>query len=228
MPKKIPLLLISGLLSNASVWSHQVASLSDEALIKVVSPTQETPEEMVAAILQEAPDRFALAGQSMGGWLCLEVMRRANERVTRLCLLNTTAALDTPIKQAKRKQMIERTQKGQFLDVARELADWLVFNSSVKSDVQKMFLKVGAEAFVRQQHSMLIREECAAILPVIDCPTLVIHAVHDRVFSLEDHQNLVQNIPKAKLAIIENCGHMSTMEKPEAVSALLRTWLTGG
>lgn len=224
---KIPIVFISGLLSNASVWSHQVKNLDEWAIPTVVSPTEETPKQMVESILNRAPDRFALVGHSMGGWLCLEVMKQAKERVMKLCLMNTTAAPDSPSKKAKRLQMIERVQQGEFPLVASEMADWLVFNDLVKSDVKKMFNEVGAEAFIRQQHSMLMREECEAILLQIECPTLVVHASKDRVFSLEDHQHLVRNIPKAKLAIIEECGHMSTMEKPVQVNSLLREWLIG-
>ncbi len=222
---KTPLLFISGLLSNELVWSHQIKSLSDLALIKVISPTQDSPQKMVEEILEQAPDQFTLVGHSMGGWLCLEVMRRAKERVTKLCLLNTTASSDTPIKKTKRKEMIHRVENGQFREVVKELVDYFVFNTSVKSEVEKMFLEVGEQAFLRQEKSMLIRDECESILPLIQCPTLVIHAAEDKVFTLEDHQRLANNISNAKLAIVEDCGHMSPMEIPKAVTSLLGTWI---
>lgn len=222
---KTPLLFISGLLSNESVWSHQVKSLRDLAFIKVVSPRQDSPQKMVEEILEQAPDPFILVGHSMGGWLCLEVMRRAKERVTKLCLLNTTARSDTPIKKTKRKEMIQRVERGQFREVVKELVDYFVFNTSVKNEVEKMFLKVGEQAFLRQEKSMLIREECESILPTIQCPTLVIHAAEDKVFTLEDSQGLANHIPHAKLAIIEDCGHMSPLESPGAVNSLLGSWI---
>lgn len=223
---KTPLLFVSGLLSNELIWSHQIRDLSDVALIKVISPNQDTPQKMVEAILEQAPDRFALAGHSMGGWLCLEVMRRAKERVTKLCLLNTTAKGDTPIKRAKRKEMIQRVKEGQFLQVVKELADCFVFNIHIKNEVEKMFLEVGEQTFIRQEKSMLLRKECISILPKIACPTLIIHAANDKVFTLEDHQEMANNIPKAKLAIIEDCGHMSPLEMPKAVTSFLRYWIS--
>lgn len=223
---KTPLFFISGLLSNELVWSHQVKSLSDIALIKVISPTQDSPQKMVEEILEQAPDQFILIGHSMGGWLCLEVMRRAKERVTKLCLLNTTARSDTPIVKIKRKEMIQRVESGQFREVVKELVDYFVFNTSVKEKVEKMFLEVGEQAFIRQEKSMLIRDECESILPMIQCPTLVIHAANDKVFTLEDHQELANNISGAKLAIIENCGHMSPLEMHQAVTTLLGSWIS--
>lgn len=222
---KIPLIFVSGLLSNQLVWSHQTKSLSDVALIKVISPSQDSPQKMVEAILEQAPDQFALVGHSMGGWLCLEVMRRAKERVTKLCLINTTAKSDTPDKKTKRREMIQRVENGQFPEVVEELVDCFVFNTKVKNEVEKMFLEVGEQAFIRQERSMLNRDECESVLSMIQCPTLVIYSTKDKVFTLEDHQILANNISRAKLAIIEDSGHMSPLEKPKAVTSLLDLWI---
>lgn len=216
-----PLVCISGLLSNEDLWSHPLKHLNAQ----VISPSQNTPHKMVEAILKAAPDRFALAGHSMGGWLCLEVMREAPSRVSKLCLLNTTAKPDSAEKKAKREEMIRRAKNGQFEEVVKELAERFVFNSSVKKDVEEMFLAVGENAFIQQESSMLIRQECQSILPSIACPTLVVHSAQDQVFHIEDHQELVEKIPHAKSAIIEDCGHMSPMEMPQTITTLLRYWL---
>lgn len=222
---KIPLILVSGLLCDESVWAHQIKNLEDLAAIHVICPNQETPQKMVEGILKQAPDRFALAGHSMGGWLGLEVMRRAPERVTRLCLLNTTAKPDTPAKQAKRHEMIQRAENGQFAKIVDELVDHFVFDVHVMEAVRRMLQKSGVEAFIREEQSMLMREECLSILPQIHCPTLVVHAENDQVFSLEDHEELINHIPTAKLSIVQACGHMSPMEKPQIITDLMRSWL---
>lgn len=222
---KTPLVLLSGLLSNQRLWRHQIAHLADIASIQVISSTQNTPEKMVRSILDQAPAKFSLAGHSMGGWLCLEVMRVAPSRVNRLCLLNTTARMDTEDKAKKRHEMIQRVQKGQFPQVAKEIVDHFVFNASVKSEVEKMFLEVGSEAFIHQQQAMLERKECLSLLPSIRCPTWVIHALRDENFSLEEHQELVDQIHNGELRTVEDSGHMSPMEAPQAITALLRAWL---
>lgn len=223
---KFPLVLLSGLLSNPFVWQHQASHLNDIALIRIISPSQNTPEKMVRAILDEAPPKFDLAGHSMGGWLCLEVMRAAPSRVNRLCLLNTTARIDSEEKKSRRQQMILNTEKGQFREVVRDIAENFVFNPLVKNDVEKMFLEVGEEVFIHQQQAMLARSECLSILSSIRCPTLVVHAAQDKNFPLEEHQELVNQIRDAKLAIVEDSGHMSPIEMPQAITALLRFWLT--
>lgn len=225
---KIPLVLVSGLLSNESLWQHQVDHLEDIAAISIISPSQDTPEKMVRSILDAAPPRFALAGHSMGGWLCLEIMQANPSRVSQLCLLNTTARMDSEEKRARRKEMILKAEKGNFPEIVEEIADHFVSNLQVKNDVKKMFLKVGKEAFIRQEKAMMMRHESKSILPKINCPTLVIHAAQDQNFSLEESKELVDQIQGAKLSMVEDSGHMSPMEAPQAITAFLRFWLVYG
>lgn len=218
---KIPLVLVSGLLSNKTLWKHQEMYLKDIASIQIISPTQNTPQKMVQEILDTAPPQFVLAGHSMGGWLSLEVMRQAPSRVTRLCLLNTTARMDSKEKRARREEMIQRVKEGHFQELASEIAEKFVFNPKVKYDVKQMFLEVGAQTFIHQQEAMIIREESFSILPTIVCPTLVIHAAEDTNFSLEEHQELANSIQRASLSVVEKSGHMSPMEAPQAITDLL-------
>lgn len=222
---KIPLVLLSGLLSNEALWSHQMAHLTDLASIQVFSPFQNSVEKMVQPILDKAPPVFALAGHSMGGWLCLEIMKRAPSRVSRLCLLNTTSRLDPEEKKIKRQKMMLKAQSGHFEEVVEALLDRFVFNPLMKSAVRTMFFDLGPSVFVSQQESMLKREECESVLPHISCPTMVIHAVEDKNFSLEEHRELSSQIKGARLKLVEGSGHMSPMEKPEAITGLLRQWL---
>lgn len=221
---KPPLVLLTGLSSDCRLWEHQVKNLGADLFIHVISAIQNTPEKMVESILQEVPERFSLAGHSMGGWLCLEVMRVAASRVSRLCLLNTTARMDSKEKRKSREEMICKVREGRFNEVAVAMADHFVYNSHVKTKIENMFLEVGKEIFINQQQAMMARKECESVLHTIACPTLVIHAAQDKNFSLEEHQELVDRIPYAELAIVENSGHMSPMEAPEAITGLLREW----
>ncbi len=223
--QKIPLVFVPGLLSNETVWKHQISGLKDIASITVVTLTDEdTPEKMVNKILSAAPAKFALCGHSMGGWLALEVMREAPERVLKLCLINTTARIDSTEKLARRKEMIQAVQDGKFFDIARQIADHFVFKKSVYESVLEMFLKVGKDSFIHQQHAMMQRNDCIPILPNIHVPTLVIHAQQDQNFSEECLKELAALIPKAQLDYVKDSGHMSPMEAPEEITALLRPW----
>lgn len=215
-------------MSNQFVWQHQIDHLRDIVDIHVISPSQNSAEKMVQAILAEAPSKFALAGHSMGGWLCLEIMKVIPpSRINKLCLLNTTWRMDSEEKRLSRQTMILRAENGEFPEIARELATCFVFNPVVKNNVEKMFLEVGKEAFIRQETAMLQRAESHSVLAQITCPTLVIHAAQDAIFSLEEQQELTTQIGHhAQLAVVEDSGHMSPLERPENITSLLKAWLT--
>ncbi len=219
---KIPLVLLSGLLSDSTLWQHQIAHLQDIAAITAISSAQNSPQKMVQAILEQAPPLFCLAGHSMGGWLALEVMRHAPSRVLRLCLLNSTARPDSAEKAWRRKNMIRKVREGAFEEVVDAIVNRFVYNPQAVKQVKNMFMSQGKEAFIAQQEAMLMREDCLLLLPNIACPTRVVHAAQDQNFILEEQQELATLIPNAALSIIENCGHMSPMEQPEAVTAILR------
>jgi len=221
-----PLVLISGLLSNESLWQHQLHYLREIAPISVFNPSQDSPDKMVEAILKTAPPKFAMAGHSMGGWLCLEILRVAPSRVSKVCLLNATARDDSQEKKAKRRLMIQRCEKGQFEEVARELASLFTQVHQVRKQVLDMFLTVGSETFLNQQKSMLLRKPRGSILAMVQCPALVIHAAQDKNFSMDEQLEFVTKIPNAKLAVVEESGHMSPLEMPQAITSLLRFWLS--
>lgn len=223
---KIPLVLLTGLLSNKRLWIHQVSHLSDIADPQIISCAQDTPQKMIQAILDEAPPKFALAGHSMGGWLCLEIMKTAKSRVKKLCLLNTPWKMDSEEKKILRQKWVHKAEKGNFRDVVKEILENFVVNPVMKSDVEKMFLEVGIEAFINQEKAMIARSECQSVLPSISCPTLAIHAMQDTIASLEEHRELTYQIPDAKLALVEDSGHMSPLEMPQAITSLMRFWLT--
>ena len=220
------LILIPGLLSDREVFRHPAAHLNDLANISIVKWSDEdTPEKMVQKVLHLAPPRFSLTGHSMGGWVALEVMRRARDRVEKLCLLNTTARSDSEEKLNRRKQWIQAVEKGGFHQVAEELTTAFVHRKEVRDAVLSMFLRQGPTIFINQERAMIMRQECFSILPKIKCPLLLIHARSDRNFSLEEQQEIAKKVPQAKVAIVEDAGHMMPMEMPQAVTALIRYWL---
>lgn len=97
MASNLPLLLVPGLLCNASLWSHQIRFLDDIADVTVVDTLQDdTLSGMVTRALKTAPDRFALGGLSMGGYAMFEFLRQAPDRIDRLAFLDTSARADTP------------------------------------------------------------------------------------------------------------------------------------
>jgi pimeloyl-ACP methyl ester carboxylesterase len=224
------LLLLPGLLCDHRLWQDQVAGLSDIAAPQVADLTEDASlGGMALRALAAAPPRFALAGLSMGGYVALEILRRAPERVTHLALLDTGARADTEEQARRRRGLMALTRSGQFKGVTPRLLPSLLHPAHVDGPlghaVREMAERVGREAFLRQQQAILARPDSRPMLPGIAVPTLVAVGEQDILTPPELAEEMAAAIPGATLAHIPESGHLPSMEQPAAVNALLREWL---
>ena len=228
---RTPLLLLPGLLCDAALYRGQIAGLADIAAPIVGDLTRhDSIAGMAAAMLAETPDYFSLLGLSMGGYVAQEIMRQAPHRVIRLALLDTSARADTDEQRARRHGLIELAGKGQFKGVTPHLLPQLVSrhrlaDQDVVDTVTGMAERVGHDAFVRQQTAIMNRPDGHADLGRIACPTLVLCGREDALTPVALHEEMAAAIHGAALVIVEECGHLSTLERPEAVNPALREWL---
>lgn len=226
-----PLVLIPGLMCDAELWAHQCRHLSDITDCQIADTAREdTMEGFAGAILAAAPPRFALAGLSMGGLIAHAIMALAPERVAKLALLGTNARADTPAQTGRRRELVELTESGRYAEIMPLLMPALVHPSrlhddSLTSRVATMAMRVGAEAFLRQTRAIIARPDRRAVLASYRLPTLLICGREDVITPLELHEEMAEAIPGSELAVIEDCGHLSTLEQPQAVTTLLRRWL---
>jgi pimeloyl-ACP methyl ester carboxylesterase len=231
MTEKTPLLLLPGLLCDPLLWAHQVKHLSDLADITVADLTKhDSVVDMAAAAIEGMPEKFALAGLSMGGYCAQEVMRQARGRVTRLALLDTSARADSAEQTRRRRGLISLAKTGKFKGVTPKLLPLLLHpdrleDDALTSEVMQMSENVGRDAFFLQQTAIMNRPDGLADLAKIDCPTLILCGRQDALTGVELHEEMAAGIKGAKLVIVEDCGHLSTMEQPEAVTAVMRYWL---
>jgi len=227
------LVLLPGLLCDAALWAPQVGALSDIADPWIADLTRhDSIAEMAAAVLREAPaERLAVAGLSMGGYVAQEMVRQAPRRVERLALLDTRARLDEPDETQRRHALMELAQQeGGFAPVTSRLLPLLVHPARVKDEplvrtIREMAERVGLAAYLRQQKAIIGRPDFRPHLASIGCPTLVLCGRQDALTPLAFHEEIAAAIPGARLEIIEDCGHLSTLERPAQVNALLRAWL---
>ena len=232
MALKTPLVLLPGLLCDAALWRGPVAGLADVADSWVADLTRDDSfVAMARRVLQAAPPQFALAGLSMGGYCAFEVMRQAPERVLRLALLDTGARADTQEQTSRRRGLIELAEKGEFKGVTPRLLPLLVHPDRLKEkelvgEVMAMAERIGKDAFLRQQRAIMGRIDSRPSLANIKCPTLVLCGRHDLLTPPALAEEIGAGIPGARLDLIDHCGHLSTMERPEAITAELRQWLT--
>ena len=226
-----PLLLVPGLVCDGDLYAEQLAGLSDLTDVVVTDVScGASIGDMAQAALDVAPDRFALAGMSLGGYVVWEVLRRAPERVTRLALLDTSARPETPAQTARRRELIALSDSDGFpavLDALwpAEVAAGRVDDVGLRRRFDAMGQRHGPDVFRRQQEAIIVRADSRADLAGVGVPTLVLCGRDDAITPLDGHQEMAAGISGAELVLLDDCGHLSTWERPEEVTASLRAWL---
>lgn len=225
------IIFLPGLLNDASLFAEQITALSTLAAVSVADLTQaESIADMADAVITQAPEgRFMLAGLSMGGYVAFEIMRRIPERICGLILLDTSARPDTPESSAARQALMQLAETN-FAAVTEQLLPKLshperVVLPAVRGVIQSMAASLGKEVFIRQQKAIMGRPDSRPTLGKITCPTLLICGREDLITPPEMAEEIAGGIKQAELKIIEQCGHLSTLDQPEAVSKLICRWI---
>lgn len=224
MHDKPTLVLIPGLLCDREVWSHQEEHLGKSCRIVVPDFSDcLSLEEIVARVLECVSGKFLLVGHSMGGWIALEVLKRHPERISKLCLLDTTGETDAPDVRERRIRMMEEAKAGKIADVIEGIIRAFVIQKEAEPAVRRMFLR-NRERFLGQEELMLSREECLSCVSQAPPSSLLIAGSEDHGFLPHMH-NLHRMMPGSRLEVIGGSGHMSTMEKPREVTSLMSGWV---
>ncbi len=226
-----PLVLIPGLACTKALFSDQIAMLAGSRDVIIGDHMQhDTMPEIAAHILATAPNRFALAGLSMGGYISLEIIRQAPERVERLALLDTSARADTAEKIEQRNEALRLAAAGKFMTVCHATLDLSIAASrhgdaALKAAIIEMATDTGADVWAQQVRAIIGRADSVPLLPAISCPTLVVVGEEDELTPPVWAHEMADAIAGARLEVVADCGHMSSMEQPEMINGLLRDWL---
>jgi pimeloyl-ACP methyl ester carboxylesterase len=181
-------------------------------------------------ILSETAGDFSLLGLSYGGIVAFEILRQAPHRVRRLMLLNTNFKPPSETTRANQERWVGMACLGRFEEVTTNILTDLMLhpdharNPEMRAAVLQMARAVGRNGFVRQVKAQLGRPDSTADLATITCPTLLITGREDRVCPVALHEEMAALIPGSRLEIVEECGHLSTLEQPDAVNKLIRNW----
>lgn len=228
-----PVLFVSGQLLDQRCWAPQRAHLaSQRSLYFPDHQSDDTIGGMAERLLASAPDQFVLVGHAMGGFIALEVMRRAPERVTGLALLATLANADGPAQTERRMGYIKLVEEGRFDQVAEERIPMLLAparrNDPALTDlVRAMAQSTGAEIFLRQQRAIMSRIDSRPSLKDIRVPTLILWGDEDGITNRSQQQDLLDGIGQAQLEVLKGCGHLLTLEAANEVNGRLSTWMEG-
>lgn len=226
------LVLLPGLVNDSRLWQHQASGLADIAHVSVGDLTKgHTIAEMASDVLASAPaGQFALAGLSMGGYVALEIMRQAPERILALALLDTSARPDTPTALENRNAAIEKAEKNYQAVIEelmpKQLHPTHVDDAEMVGMITDMAMSLGNKTFIRQQRAIAGRIDSIPSLSLIKCPTLVLCGRDDAITPIGLHQEMVTEIEGSGLSIVDDCGHLSALEQPTRVNEALAQWLT--
>ena len=228
-----PIVLVPGLLCTAEIFAPQVATLWPYGPITVASTMEGTTiAEIASLILAAAPPRFALGGISMGGYISLEIMRRAPERVTKLALLSTQARPDTPEVIAQRRTMLGYARNNDFGSMLAQAMTGIVHpkhlnDVNLRAINRRMGQTIGIEGYARQTEAVIARIDSRPGLSAIKVPTLVVTGEDDKVIPPDRSDEMAAAIPGARLVKLAECGHESTLEQPDAVNRAMIEWISG-
>jgi pimeloyl-ACP methyl ester carboxylesterase len=219
----LPVVLVPGLTCSPRLYAEQIPALWRFGPVTIADHTRDDGMAAIARrILASAPPRFALAGLSMGGYIAFEIMRQAPERVAKLALLDTGARSETPEQTERRKVVIALAKAGRYAEVADIAFPIYVHrnrhqDATLKRLVRAMAEDTGVEAFLRQQQAIMSRPDSRPVLGAIKCPTLVLVGVS---------REIAAGIPGARLVVIADSGHLSTLEQPGRVTEALVSWIS--
>jgi pimeloyl-ACP methyl ester carboxylesterase len=223
--------LLCGLLCDEVVWEAQAKALGRDYDVRIVKfVQQDSMQAMAEHVLEQAPERFALAGHSMGGRVALEVVRRARERVERLALLDTGYEPAAPGEEGRRAVLVNQALEEGIDSIA---AAWGLpmlapQHRNEPGLVQAVFDMVGrmsGDIYAAQTRALLGRPDATDILQEIACPTLILCGKQDGWSPPERHERMAELVPHAVLRLIDDCGHMAMMEQPDVVLGALQEWL---
>ena len=227
----LPIVLVPGLLCTARLYAEQIPALWRFGPVTVADHTRDDSMVAIARrILAAAPPRFALAGLSLGGYIALEIMRLAPERVVKLAILDSRVGAEIPAQTETRLPLIELAKTGRFAEIPERLFPVFVHHdrlgdAALKGIVRTMAEETGADAFLRETQAIMTRADARPVLATISCPTLVLVGDNDVLTPPKLAEEIAAGIRGSRLVVIPDCGHLSTLERPEAVNRALAAWM---
>lgn len=231
MTDALPSVLVPGLNCSARLYAEQIPALWQFGPVSVADHRRDDSMAAIAwRILAAAPPRFALAGLSMGGYICFEIMRQAPQRVAKLALLDTGPHAESPEQTQGRRRVIELAKSGRFAEVPDLQFPLFVHrdrhgDAALKRLVRTMAQETGPEAFLRQEQAIMGRPDSRPGLSAIACPTLVLVGESDELTPPALSREIAAAIPHARLVVVPACGHLTTLEQPQAVTGALIEWM---
>ena len=226
-----PVLFLPGMMCDARLFEPQITMLSASRGVMVGNLTGSAQMGALAArVLDEAPRRFALVGLSMGGIVAMEILSRAPDRVTRVCLMDTNPLPETPQRAAEREPQIIGARTGRLAEIIRnEIKPAYLAPGIRRMDILNLVVEMaetlGPEVFVDQSRALQRRPDQQATLRAARMPALILCGAEDTLCPVARHEHMADLMPNARLEVVPDAGHLPVLEQPDRVNRLLSAWL---
>ncbi len=226
-----PLVLIPGMMADARLFAPQITEFARTRAITVALPIGGDRVEIIAErMLPQLPQRFALAGHGLGGVVAMEILRRAPDRVSRVCLMSTSPLPESPAQASEREPQIIGARTGRLLEAVKSLvcADWMAPSSkrvALAHDIVQMGVELGGDLFVAQSRAMQRRQDMQAALRRYKAPALVLCGEADQLNPLKRQRIMAELMPSSQIQVVPYASHMLPLENPHAVNQAMGDWL---
>ncbi len=218
------LILVPGHLCDTRLYAPQLVRFPNAIIADVTR--DDSIEGMAERLLFDAPERFAIAGLSMGGMVAMQVMAMAPERVTGACLIATDP---TPAREkekawrAEQQAAVRERGLAAFSDGFTQLffAHDPDVSARLLADVRGMVADAPAALYRRQSAALDTRPDLMPAMAACPVPTQIVVGSEDRICPPKLHHALVETIPNATLTVVEGCGHLASLERPDIVTGTL-------
>jgi len=225
------LVLLPGMMCDERMYAAQIKAFKGLAHCQIGDLSgADNMADIARQILDQSPEKFALAGLSMGGIVAMEIVRQAPERVTKLALMDTNPKAELDEVKAARQPQIAAAQAGQLEQILRELMVPRYFtNHRPHFELDElcidMGLSLGKDVFIQQSLALKNRRDQQDTLMSFNKPCLILMGEEDELCPLDRHQCMVSLLPQSTLVKVPKAGHIPTLEQPAATTAALIEWM---
>ena len=226
-----PLVMIPGMMCDERIFAPQIEELVSKRSVHVADISKhDNIADLAADVLSHAPPKFCLVGHSMGGIVAMEICAQDPKRIEKLVLIDTNPLAELEEVKLKREPQISDALSGKLVDVIRDEMKPNYLASSENQDIilnicMEMALSLGPKVFINQSRALQTRADQQSNIQSINIPVLIMCGSEDKLCTVERHEMMHNMISNSELKIINNAGHMPTLEQPSETTEVLKEWL---
>jgi len=226
-----PLVMIPGMMCDERIFASQIEELVPKRSVHVADISKhDNISDLAADVLSHAPPKFCLVGHSMGGIVAMEICTQDPKRIEKLVLMDTNPLAELEEVKLKREPQISDALSGKLINVIRDEMKPNYLASSENQDIilnicLEMALSLGPKVFINQSRALQTRADQQSNIQSINIPVLIMCGSEDKLCTVERHEMMHNMISNSELKIINNAGHMPTLEQPSETTEVLKEWL---